>query len=163
MNKAVFLDRDGVINHDPDDYTKSLSEFTINPGVMDALKSLYDAGFLLILITNQGGISKGKYEKEAVEEIHSFFVTEAKKNGIQIAEIYYCPHHSDIEACICRKPDSQLVEKGLARFNIDPLQSYFIGDKQRDVECGEKAGVKGIKIELNTDLMPYIQEFILHK
>lgn len=161
MNKAVFLDRDGVINHDPGDYTKSVEEFTINDGALESLKLLVDNGYLLILITNQGGIAKKKYTKSDVSKIHDYFLGTCLKHDIKIEEIYYCPHHSDIENCICRKPNSLLVEKAIARFNIDPEKSFFIGDKMRDIECGNGAGVKGIKIDVNENILPIIKSQIL--
>ena len=76
MNKAVFLDRDGVINHDPGDYTKSVEEFTILPNVLEALKKIQDKGYLLILVTNQGGIAKGMYSHDEVAKIHKYFLDE---------------------------------------------------------------------------------------
>lgn len=152
MNKAVFLDRDGVINFDPGDYTYNINEFKLNDGIIDNLKKLSDEGYLLIIITNQGGISKGLYSHANVEEIHSYLSDELRKVDVKLSEIYYCPHHSINEECICRKPNSLMIEKSLARFNIDPKQSYMIGDKMRDVECAEKAGVKGIKVDLNINI-----------
>ena len=160
MNKAVFLDRDGVINFDPGDYTYNLSEFKLNDGIIDNLKTLYDNGYLLIIITNQGGISKGLYTHYNVEEIHKYLADELRKVNVELAEVYYCPHHSINENCICRKPNSLMIEKSLARFNIDPNQSYMIGDKDRDVECGEKAGVKGIKVDLNINIKNIVDQIV---
>jgi len=156
MNKAIFLDRDGVINFDPGDYTYSLSEFKLNDGIIGNLKRLYDNNYLLILITNQGGISKKLYSRADVEEIHAYLAKELKKVNVELAEIYYCPHHSINEECICRKPSSLMIEKALARFDIDPNKSYMLGDKMRDVECAEDAGVKGIKVELNKNISKYV-------
>lgn len=159
-NKAIILDRDGVINVERGGgYTFKLSDFDILPGVMAFLKIVQDRGYKLIVISNQGGISKGIYDKAAVEVIHQYLFDECKKHGVDLAELYYCPHHSNFEACICRKPDSLFVEKALARFAIDPAKSYFIGDKERDVQAGEKVGVKGILIKANSplkDILPQI-------
>ncbi|MBU8891547.1 MAG: HAD family hydrolase [Bacteroidales bacterium] len=160
MNKAVFLDRDGVINFDPGDYTFRLEEFKINEGVIRNLKRLHENGFLLILITNQGGISKQIYSSDHVEVIHIYLADELEKENVQLTEIYYCPHHSVNENCICRKPNSLLIEKAIARFDIDPEKSYMIGDKMRDVEAAEKAGVKGIKVGLNENIEKYVDQII---
>jgi D-glycero-D-manno-heptose 1,7-bisphosphate phosphatase len=160
MNKAVFLDRDGVINHDPGDYTYHLSEFKLNDGIIENMKKLSDNGFLLIVITNQGGISKKLYTHQDVDEIHQYLKDELYKVGVKLSEIYYCPHHSINENCICRKPNSLLIEKALARFNIDPKKSFMIGDKERDVECAENAGVKGIKVEINENIKNYIDQIL---
>jgi D-glycero-D-manno-heptose 1,7-bisphosphate phosphatase len=149
--KAVFLDRDGVINVERG-YTHKLEDFVILPDLMDVLKILASKGYLFIVVSNQSGIAKGLYKQSDVEVLHAFMTKEFTKNGIKISEIYYCVHHPDISRCICRKPDSLFVEKALARFDINPSMSYFIGDKERDTAAAEKAGVKGILIEANSSL-----------
>ncbi|MAW65701.1 MAG: histidinol phosphate phosphatase [Flavobacteriales bacterium] len=149
VNKAVFLDRDGVINHDPDDYTYRLHETTILPGIIEFAQKVKEKGYLIIVITNQGGISKGRYSHAHVDAVNDFIQTEFNKAGVTIEEFFYCPHHNAMQACLCRKPDSLLIERGLYKYDVDPSHSYFIGDKWRDVECGEKAGVHGIKIDVN--------------
>ncbi len=156
MNKAIFLDRDGVINVERGDYTWLLEDFKLNDGLIEALKIFREKKYHLIVITNQGGIAKGLYKKEEVEYLHLHLVRALKNHRIELAEIYYCPHHPDIGKCICRKPDSQLLEKAIARFSIDASLSYFIGDADRDVEAGKKAGVKTIKIDPNSSLMNVI-------
>ena len=151
MNKAVFLDRDGVINTERG-YTHRLEDFVILPDLIENLKLYLNRGYILIVISNQSGIAKGLYSQAEVEVIHSFLTNELIKEGIKLHEIYYCVHHPDVSRCICRKPDSLFVEKALARFDIDPSKSFFIGDKERDVEAAEKAGVRGILIEANSPL-----------
>lgn len=149
MNKAVFLDRDGVINHDPDDYTYLLEETTILPGIKQFAKQVIEKGYMIIVITNQGGLNKNRYTPQHVEDIHAYVQDEFQKEGVTITDFYYCPHHSALQKCMCRKPDSLMIERAMHKYDIDPSQSYFIGDKWRDLECGEKAGVKGIKIDVN--------------
>lgn len=151
MHKAVFLDRDGVINVERG-YTHRLEDFVILPDLIEVLQHLQQRGYLLIIVSNQSGIAKELYKQEDVELIHEYLLKEFKVNNITLSEIYYCVHHPDVSRCICRKPDSLFVEKALSRFNIDPAQSYFIGDKERDVQAAEKAGVKGILIEANSSL-----------
>ena len=158
MNKAIFLDRDGVINHDPDDYTFLLEETHILEGILSFAKKAIEKGYLLIVITNQGGINKGIYGFENVEAIHKFIHGKFLAEGIEITDYYYCPHHSKLQKCMCRKPDSLMIERAMFKYNIDPKQSYFIGDKWRDVECGEKAGVTGIKIDVNVITNELIQQ-----
>jgi D-glycero-D-manno-heptose 1,7-bisphosphate phosphatase len=152
MRKVIFLDRDGVINKERGEYTYKVTDFIINEGVINFLKSVQGIGFDLIIITNQGGISKGIYNKNDVCLVHDHMLTLFKKEGITILDIYYCPHHSDLEKCICRKPDSLMLEKAIARFNIDKSLSFMIGDSQRDIEAATKAGIKSFKIESNTNL-----------
>lgn len=157
MNKAIFLDRDGIINSERG-YTHRLEDFVILPDLMESLQILQKRGYLFIIITNQSGIAKGLYTQEDVEHIHGYLLKEFEKNSIRISEIYYCIHHPDVSRCICRKPDSLFVEKGLARFGIDPKQSYFIGDKERDVEAAAKGGVKGILIPSDTSLKTILDQ-----
>jgi len=151
MRKAVFLDRDGVLNQERG-YTFAPSDFHLLPDVGIQLKKLQDLGFLLIVISNQGGIGKGIYSKAEVEVLHQILKDELKQNGVFFSEIYYCPHYPSNSNCICRKPDSLFIEKSLARFSIDPEKSFFIGDKERDVAAAQKAGVRGVLIESNTSL-----------
>ncbi len=157
MNKAIFLDRDGVINFERG-YTHRLEDFVILPDLIEVLQILKQKGYLLIVISNQSGIAKGLYLQSETEILHAYLKDELRKNNIVLDEIYYCIHHPDVSKCICRKPDSLFVEKALARFNIDPSKSYFIGDKERDTESGEKAGVKGILIESNISLKTILNQ-----
>jgi D-glycero-D-manno-heptose 1,7-bisphosphate phosphatase len=157
MNKAIFLDRDGIINTERG-YTHRLEDFILLPDLMESLQFLQRKGYLFIIVTNQSGIAKELYTQENVEEIHAYLLNEFKKNNIAISEIYYCVHHPDVSRCICRKPDSLFVEKALARFEIDPAQSYFIGDKDRDVEAAAKGGVKGILVPSNTSLKTILNQ-----
>lgn len=154
--KAVFLDRDGVINHDPGDYTRSLSEFHILPTVIAALKAMHENGYLIILITNQGGIAKGEYTHDDVAEIHRYLRRVCAEEGVEITEIYYSPHHESAGKSLSRKPGSLMVERALGRFNIDPEKSFMIGDKQRDLDCAAGAGVKGVLIPTNAPLIEYV-------
>lgn len=151
MNKAIFLDRDGVINRERG-FTYRLEDFEILPGLVDALKEFRKRGFHIIVISNQSGIAKGLYTQVDVEVLHAYLNETLKKEHIAFDEIYYCMHHPDISKCICRKPDSLFIEKALARFNLNPALSFFIGDKKRDVEAAHKAGVMGILIEANAPL-----------
>ncbi len=160
MNKAVFLDRDGVINREIGEYVFSEDKFMLNDDLIPSLKLLQENGFLLIIISNQGGIAKGLYTKEDVEILHRGFLTETGKENILISEIYYCPHHSGVEKCLCRKPDSLLFEKAIARFDIAVNRSYMIGDSNRDVEAAAKVGIKGIQIQPNASILPICREIV---
>ena len=157
MNKAIFLDRDGVINVERG-FTYRLEDFVILPDLIEVLQLFQQKGYLLIIVSNQSGIAKKLYKQSDVEILHNYLVKELSDNNITLSEIYYCVHHPDVSRCICRKPDSLFVEKALARFNIDPTKSYFIGDKERDTEAAEKAGVKGILIESNISLKTILNQ-----
>lgn len=160
MRKVVFLDRDGVINNNLLYYTYRCEDFKINNGIIEALKSLSAKGFEFIIITNQSGISKGIYTKKEVENVHGFLLNELKKHNLSVLEIYYCTHHSDVEACLCRKPSPLLIEKAIARFQIDAKHSFFIGDQQRDVETAKAANIAAILIEPNSDLRNILDKII---
>lgn len=154
--KALFLDRDGVINRERGEYTWRLEDFDLLPDVLDVLKTAQDNGYLLIIISNQSGIAKGIYNYEDVEACHRKFLSACHSHGVNIAEIYYSPDHPDYTKSLSRKPESIMIEKAIARFNIDPAQSLMVGDKERDIQAGEKAGVKGVMIEHNSSLRQII-------
>ena len=146
--KAVFLDRDGVLNAERGNYTYKVEDFEICTGAPAALKMLKEAGFLLIVITNQGGIAKGIYTKQDMLQCHKKLATET--NNL-IDAIYYSPDHPSVSASLSRKPDSLMLEKAIAKFGVDPAASFMIGDQPRDLEAAAKVGVKGIKIGLGCD------------
>lgn len=154
MNKAIFLDRDGVISREREcGYTPTLEKFEILPGVAEALAYFRDKGYRLIVVSNQSGVSKGLYKHEEVELMHRHLRKVLGESAVELDEIYYCLHHPDVTKCLCRKPGTLFIEKAIARFNIDPLQSFFIGDKEhRDMEAARNAGVRGILIRANSAL-----------
>jgi D-glycero-D-manno-heptose 1,7-bisphosphate phosphatase len=156
MNKAIFLDRDGVINKERGEYTYRIQDFIINDGLVDFLKVAISKDFLIIIISNQGGIAKGLYNQEDVEKLHTHFVDQMTNENIFISDIFYCPHHQDYGRCLCRKPGSLLVEKAIATYDIDITNSIMIGDKDRDVEAAVNSGIKGIKVDSNENLINYL-------
>lgn len=157
MNKAVFLDRDGVINRERGEYTWRKEDFTINEGVIEFLRYAREKGYLLIVISNQGGVQRGKYSLEDVENVHQYLKNELGKEGLELTDIYICPHHDKTGRCFCRKPQPLMLEKAIARFNIDVNKSFFFGDSIRDMEAGKAVGVKNILIEPNSNLLNHIQ------
>ena len=161
VRKAVFLDRDGVINNDRGHYYISKKEeVEINPGVPGALRCLKEAGFLLIVITNQGGVGKGLYTRGNVEEVHRYMRGILQEGGGEIDDFYYCPHHPGSGNCLCRKPLPLMIQKAMARYQIDPGRSWFIGDSPRDAEAGKAAGLRTILIEPNSSLSRAAEQII---
>ncbi|PCJ84541.1 MAG: histidinol phosphate phosphatase [Flavobacteriales bacterium] len=158
MNKTAFLDRDGVINKERGDYTWRIDDFEVNDGVVEGLKKLQQSGFLLIIVSNQSGIAKGVYGHEDVEKINQYIFDFFHKNNIEITEIYYCPHHNEIGLCLCRKPGSLMLEKAIARYQVDVPNSFLIGDRDRDIDAAESVGVKGIKIQSNSSIFPFVEK-----
>ncbi len=161
MNRSVFLDRDGVINNDEGlYYIHRPIDFKINDGVLESIALLHENGFLVIVISNQGGIAKGMYTRSDTDLLHNILIKKVEEAGGKITEIYYCPHHQDMGLCLCRKPQSLMLEKAIARFNISVADSYFIGDGKRDMEAAEKVGIKGILIEKNSNIYSICQKII---
>lgn len=144
MNKCIFLDRDGVLNKDYVDYVYSAEKLEILPGVPEALTALKNAGYLLVVITNQSGIAKGIYSKEQMHECHHLM---QKAFDHQIDHFYYAPWNPVISESLTRKPDSLMFEKAIARFNIDTGSSWMIGDKERDLVPSKKLGIKTIQVD----------------
>ncbi|GHV17978.1 hypothetical protein AGMMS49938_18910 [Fibrobacterales bacterium] len=145
-NKAVFLDRDGTINID-NGYVYKREDFKFIKGVPQSIKKLNDAGYKVIVISNQSGIARGFYTAKDVKKLHNHIDAELKKNGAKIDAYYFCPHHPNFNGkCECRKPKIGLIEQAVQDFNIDLSQSYFVGDKKSDEECAKNAGLKAILV-----------------
>lgn len=157
---CIFLDRDGVINYERGDHTFLPEDFIINDGVFEALQVLKNKGFIFIIVTNQSGIALGKYTQQQMDACHQKLTEEAKKYQISFEAIYYCPHHPTISKCLCRKPDSLLLEKAIDRFNIDISTSWLIGDKQRDMDAASKVNVKSILIKPNQNINTILHDIL---
>lgn len=132
--KLIILDRDGVINHDRDDYVKSADECIPISGSIDAIVRLSKAGFTVVIATNQAGLARGKFELEDLEAIHEKISNLVEENGGELGGIFYCPHHPD-DHCKCRKPKPGLLDAIEAEFNTSVESCYFIGDSLRDLQA----------------------------
>ncbi|MCU0442365.1 MAG: HAD family hydrolase [Bacteroidia bacterium] len=163
MEGAVFLDRDGIINKEIGDYIKSLDEFELLPHAITQIALLNQHKVKVFVVTNQGGIAKGLYSEETLAIIHKKMNQTLEAAGGLVTEVFYCPHHPDYGLCICRKPSSLLAQKAVAKYNLNPNNSIFIGDKPRDVTCAEGAGIRGILVSENEDWTPIIQAFLLQQ
>jgi D-glycero-D-manno-heptose 1,7-bisphosphate phosphatase len=145
--KAIFLDRDGVLNKELNDYICRVEDFQVLDYQIAPLKRLFDEGYLLIVITNQGGIAQKRYTEEQLAEMHAILFAAVEAKGAKITHAYYCAHHPTVSGpCECRKPLPGMILEAIATYNIDPALSVMIGDKPRDVEAAHAAGVKGILI-----------------
>lgn len=140
MKKAVFLDRDGVINIEKN-YLYKIEDFEFQNGVFEALSFLQENNYLLFIITNQSGIGRGYYTKNDFDILTSWMIEEFNKKSIEISQVELCPH-SPNENCRCRKPDTQMIENILNNFQIDLEKSWLIGDKSSDIECAINSGIK---------------------
>ena len=158
-HRAVFLDRDGVINRNifnpaTGEYEAPLTpaDFEIMPGALDALRALQSAGFLLFLVSNQPNYAKGKSSLAELRAIHQKFVEGLFRSVICFARFYYCLHHPQgvgnrfSRPCECRKPSPYFLLKAQAEFNLNIRQCWMIGDRHTDVECGNRAGTRTMLI-----------------
>lgn len=148
MNRAVFLDRDGVINRALERDAKpfpprNLSEFEILPDVPAALKKLKAAGFLLVVATNQPDVGRGTLKQETVEHIHAQMISQLPVDRVEV-----CFHSGKgVDDCDCRKPKPGMLLRAAKELNIDLSQSWMVGDRWRDVDCGHNAGCKTIFVD----------------
>ncbi len=160
MNKAVFLDRDGVINelvYNPQtgEYESPLKEndLKIAPEVFSDLRDLKKAGFLLFVVSNQPNYAKGKSTLESLHRINQFLAKQMVDHGVEFSDYFYCFHHPDgvvkdySGECLCRKPKPYFILEAEKRYDINLKQSWLVGDQDCDVQCGRAAGVKTILIE----------------
>ncbi|MEY4954740.1 MAG: D-glycero-beta-D-manno-heptose 1,7-bisphosphate 7-phosphatase [Bacteroidota bacterium] len=138
------MDRDGVLNVDRVDYVYRMEEFIIPPGVGEALRALKDAGYLLVIITNQSGIAKGIYKREDVYMIHQAI---QDGTGVELDDIYFCPYHEKFDShSLTRKPGSLMIEKAAAKYEVDMDASWMVGDHERDITAGTRAGLRTIRL-----------------
>lgn len=147
-SKAVFFDRDGVLNVDVA-YLYKIEDLRWIEGAREAVAYLTQQGYKIFIVTNQSGIARGYYTVEQMERLHSYMQQEIAAYGGRIDKIYYCPHHPEGSvaqytcSCSCRKPKPGMLLQAFAEYDIDKEQSFLIGDGKRDVEAAEAAGVKG--------------------
>lgn len=144
MNKAVFLDRDGTLAKDVH-YCSRPEDFFLLPTVLEGLKLLNEAGFKLIVITNQSGLARGFFNAEALGQIHARMNTLVAASGSHLSAVYFCPHHPD-DKCHCRKPETGMLEQAMREWDIDPARSFFIGDKYLDVEAANRTGCRAVLV-----------------
>ncbi len=143
LHKCIFLDRDGVLNKERGEYTYLIKDFEIIEGVKEAINLLKKEGYLLIVVTNQGGIAKQIYSKSDVLACYGYL---QQNVAYQLDAHYYSPYHEAYSASLSRKPDSLMFEKAMAKYHIDPTHSWMIGDAERDMEAGKKMNLHCIRI-----------------
>lgn len=155
--KAIFLDRDGVlISNQQHYYIWNSDQLEFIDGVFENLKLLQQKGFQLFIVSNQGGISRGFYAKEDILKLNEEIIQTFRQNEIIISDILFCPHHNEKENCLCRKPESLMIDKLIAKYELDPEESIMIGDRESDMKAAAMAGIQGIKITGNQNMFPYI-------
>lgn len=142
--KAIFLDRDGTINVEIQ-YLHEPAKFQFIPKVPEALKKFQEAGFAIIIITNQGAIGRGMYTLEDMQKTHEFMIKQLEAYNVHIDAIYFCPHPKE-EQCTCRKPQPGMILQAIYDFNIDPYNSWTIGDKISDIDAGKRANTQTLLV-----------------
>ncbi|WP_258238381.1 D-glycero-beta-D-manno-heptose 1,7-bisphosphate 7-phosphatase [Arcobacter sp. CECT 8983] len=139
MTKAIFLDRDGVVNVEKN-YLYKIEEFEFIDGIFESLKKIQSLGYKIFIITNQSGISRGYYSVDDFEKLTSWMLEEFRNNEIVISQVEFCPHGPN-DNCLCRKPKSGMIDKILKNYDIDLKNSWLVGDKSSDIECAQHAGI----------------------
>ncbi|MCK4442306.1 MAG: D-glycero-beta-D-manno-heptose 1,7-bisphosphate 7-phosphatase, partial [Sulfurovaceae bacterium] len=141
MNKALFLDRDGVINKEKN-YLYKIEDFEFIDGVFETCRYFQKKGYLIIIITNQAGIARKKYSENDFKILTDWMLKEFENKDIKILKVYHCPHHPDFSGeCECRKPKPKMILDAQNEFNIDLKKSILIGDKNSDIEAGLNAKI----------------------
>jgi len=145
-NKAVFLDRDGVINLDKG-YVYRWEDFEFLPGAVDAMRRFSQAGYALIIVSNQSGIARGYYSESQYQELTSSIEDYLARRGVHLTGVYHCPHHVDGKIkelsihCECRKPAPGMLLQAMRDHDLDMAQSILVGDKISDIQAAHAAGV----------------------
>ncbi|MEJ6475711.1 D-glycero-beta-D-manno-heptose 1,7-bisphosphate 7-phosphatase [Pseudoalteromonas piscicida] len=146
MHKAIFLDRDGVVNKDHA-YVHKVADFEFIDGVFDACKRFVQAGYKIVVVTNQSGIGRGYYNEAQFHQLSDWMCAQFMAQGIEVTGVYFCPHHPEkAEApynidCDCRKPEPGMLLQAIAEHNLDPAQSIMVGDKISDIQAARAAGL----------------------
>jgi D-glycero-D-manno-heptose 1,7-bisphosphate phosphatase len=143
--KLVILDRDGTINHDSDHYIKSLEEWRPIKGSLEAIARLTQAGYRIVVATNQSGISRGLFTTRTLFEIHDHLQRVASQAGGRIDAFFFCPH-ADAAGCQCRKPKPGMLLEVAQRFNVSLEDTYMVGDALRDVQAAAAAGARPVLV-----------------
>ena len=143
-NQAVFLDRDGTIMEDAN-YVGRLDQVVLIPSAKQALRRLRDAGFKLFIVTNQSGVGRGYFPREAVEEIHAHLDEQFGPVGVSFDRYYVCPHHPE-DNCDCRKSKPKFLQDAAAEYALDLRHCFMIGDRPSDIQCGINAGTKTVLV-----------------
>jgi D-glycero-D-manno-heptose 1,7-bisphosphate phosphatase len=139
LHKAVFLDRDGIINVDKA-YVYKKEDFEFCEGVFEALKHFQTLGYILIVVTNQSGIARGYYRHEDFANLTSWMREVFSLKGIHITDVFHCPHLPDF-GCECRKPNTKMFQDAFTKYDIDPQNSWMIGDKKSDIQAAINANI----------------------
>jgi len=148
MKKALFIDRDGVINVDKV-HVSGIDQFEFTDGIFDLCRKYSESGYLIAIITNQAGIAKGLYTLNDFQILMSWVVKQFEEQGIRIEKVYHCPHHPEFTGpCSCRKPEPGMILSAVMELDLEIEKCVLIGDKESDIEAGRRAGIPEINMLL---------------
>jgi D-glycero-D-manno-heptose 1,7-bisphosphate phosphatase len=147
----LFLDRDGVINEDSEDYIRSLDDWIPVPGSIEAIAELSQAGYTVAIVTNQSGLGRGYFELEDLEAIHHRLCQLVEERNGSIAGIFYCPHLPDA-GCSCRKPGTGLLEAATKELHMDAHGAYMVGDSLKDLQAAQRFDCRPILVKTGKGL-----------
>lgn len=146
LPRYILLDRDGVINHDSDAFIKSPDEWQPIAGSLEAIALLNQAGYRVVVVTNQSGIARGLLDESVLEKIHAKMHSLVAEKGGHISAIYYCPHGAD-STCECRKPKAGMLTRFAAEFQAELTAIPVIGDSLRDLQAAMAVGAQPILVK----------------
>lgn len=147
LRPAVFIDRDGTISEEVG-YVNHPTRYRVFPYAAEAIRTLNDAGWLAVLVTNQAGVARGYFAEEMIGRVHALLAEELERGGARLDAVYYCPHHPTVGDapyrldCDCRKPRPGLIRRAESELGIDPEASWMVGDRYGDVELARNAGLR---------------------
>ena len=149
--KTIFLDRDGVINHEVG-YLHRVEDFLFIDGVFESCLYFQSLGYSIVVITNQSGISRGYYDLNQFHQVNDFMLKQFEAQGIYILDVFFCPHGPE-DSCLCRKPQPGMFFSAIQKHDIDVSKSWMIGDKEADIQAANEAGIhKTILVKSGHDI-----------
>lgn len=168
MEKAIFLDRDGTINVDKG-YVYRSKDFEFIEGVPEAIRTMKQLGYLVIVLTNQSGVARGYFREEDVLELHCYINEKLNDMGAAIDGFYFCPHHPEgtiaeyCRRCMCRKPAVGLLQQALRDFSVNLGESWVVGDRERDLFLGYEASMGRVLLTMNEDKKAAHGKYLVRK
>lgn len=145
--RAVFMDRDGTVSEEVG-YVNHVSRYRVFPFAAEAVRTLNEAGWLAVLVTNQAGVARGYFKEELIGEVHKVLASELERGGARLDAVYYCPHHPSVGEppyrfdCDCRKPRPGLLLRAARELNLDLSRCWMVGDRYSDTELARNAGAR---------------------